>query len=291
MRRRLLLFFLPSIYTSASNANDSIWNCAQNKDSKEWVCVGEKKPQEKIDAETNSASHEPVKSLQPAPPEAAESTPVVAEPAHAPVEKIEPQPVPAEKAEAEVAAPKLPVSTKADKDTKSVGVETKTIAQPSAVANSKKPLQTDANRPGWTCDTKAADKNWDCKLVGADPKGQARTVETSESGLSLLTPAFDHNEELTFSNLKSQLKYDPWQSCMAPRGKKPGFVPEKDLREVSPLDIDADYAEIFDNEIYSYTGNVEMVRADQRSVSNKASYDTVSGTLDLQGSVYYSEDE
>ncbi|MGZ8919063.1 MAG: LPS-assembly protein LptD, partial [Methylobacter sp.] len=46
-----------------------------------------------------------------------------------------------------------------------------------------------------------------------------------------------------------------------------------------------------ENEIYSYTGNVEMTRADQRSVSNKATYDTVSETLDLQGSVYYSEDE
>jgi len=155
----------------------------------------------------------------------------------------------------------------------------------------KKTLQTEANRPGWTCDAKAADKNWDCKLVGADPKGQTRVIETSEPGMSLLTPAFDHNEELTFSNLKSQLKYDPWQNCTAPGGGKPGFVPEKDLREASPLDIDSDYAEIFENEIYSYTGNVEMTRADQRSVSNKATYDTVSETLDLQGSVYYSEDE
>jgi LPS-assembly protein len=290
MRRRLLLFFLPSIYTPISIANESAWNCTQNKDSKEWVCVGEKKPLEKVDTETKSASPEPVKSLQQAPTEAVERPrPVVAEPAHAPVESVEPQPVPVEKSVVEADAPK-PSVPKAEEDAKQVRVEAKPIAQPSVNANTKKQLQTEENRPGWTCDAKAADKNWDCKLVGADPKGQARTVETSGSGISLLTPAFDHNEELTFSNLKSQLKYDPWQYCMAP-GQKPGFEPGKNLREVSPLDIDSDYAEIFDNEIYSYTGNVEMVRADQRSISNKASYDTVSGTLDLQGSVYYSEDE
>jgi LPS-assembly protein len=290
MRRRLLLFFLPSIYTPISIANESAWNCTQNKDSKEWVCVGEKKPLEKVDTETKSASPEPVKSLQQAPTEAVERPrPVVAEPVHAPVESVEPQPVPAEKSVVEADAPK-PSVPKAEEDAKQVRVEAKPIAQPSVNANTKKQLQTEENRPGWTCDAKAADKNWDCKLVGADPKGQARTVETSGSGISLLTPAFDHNEELTFSNLKSQLKYDPWQYCMAP-GQKPGFEPGKNLREVSPLDIDSDYAEIFDNEIYSYTGNVEMVRADQRSISNKASYDTVSGTLDLQGSVYYSEDE
>jgi LPS-assembly protein len=291
MRRRLLLFFLPSIYTPISIANESAWSCTQNKDSQEWVCVGEKKPLEKVESETKSASPEPAKSIQQAPTEAVETNrPIVAEPVHAPVESVEPQSVPAEKSVVEVDAPKPTVSTKADEDTKQVVVAAKPSTQPSVNANTKKLLQTETNRPGWTCDAKSADKNWNCKLVGADPKGQARLVETAESGMSLLTPAFDHNEELTFSNLKSQLKYDPWQYCTAP-GQKSGFVPGKNLREVSPLDIDSDYAEIFDNEIYSYTGNVEMVRADQRSVSNKASYDTVSGTLDLQGSVYYSEDE
>ncbi|MDO9270664.1 MAG: LPS assembly protein LptD [Methylobacter sp.] len=301
MRRRLILFFLPSIYAPVSIANEAIWNCAQDKDSKEWVCVGDKKPAEKtseakMPASTESldnAQESPVKDEQPAPTKAVESAqPVIAEPDRAPVEAVETQQlVPVEKAEAELGSPKIPVSTNSDKNTRQVSMEPNPIAPPSADTNSKRALQTDANRPGWTCDAKAADKNWDCKLVGADPKGQARVIETSEPGMSFLTPAFDHNEELTFSNLKSQLKYDPWQSCTAPDGKKPGFMPEKDLREVSPLDIDSDYAEIFENEIYNYTGNVEMTRADQRSVSNKASYDTVSETLDLQGSVYYSEDE
>lgn len=329
MRRRLLLFFLPSIYAPVTLANEAVWNCAQSKDSKEWVCVGEKNPVDKASAAKVPASAEssgnaqenpvkevriapsevieeaqpalaepervnavktpasaepsvnaqenPIKDVQTMPSKAVESTqPVAAEP-----ERVEPQPGSAEKAELEHSTSKLPVSTKVDKDTRQVD-------QPSANKNT---LQTETNRPGWTCDAKSADNSWDCKLAGADPKGQPRTIETSESGISLLTPAFDHNEEQTFSNLKSQLKYDPWQNCAAPSGTKRGFTPGKDLRDVTPLDINSDYAEIFENEIYSYAGNVEMTRSDQRSISNKASYDTVSETLDLQGSVYYSEDE
>lgn len=297
MRRRLFLLFLPFIYAPVSVANEALWNCAQNKDSKEWVCVGEKKPADKGSEAKIPASAEPVKEVRPTPSKAVEVTqPIVAEPKRVepqpkPVEIAKPQPEAVENADLELGAPKHPVSTKTDKDTRQVSTESKPVAQLSADADSKKLLQTEANRPGWSCDAKTADKNWNCKLVGADPKGQARIVEISESGISLLTPAFDHDEEQTFSNLKSQLKYDPWQNCTAPIRTKPSFMPGKDLREVSPLDINSDYAEIFDNEIYSYVGNVEMTRADQRSVSNKASYDTVSETLDLQGSVYYNEDE
>lgn len=291
MRRRLFLFFLPYVYVPVSIANEALWNCTQSKDNKEWVCVGEKKPVEKAEQAKAPAPAEPVKAAQPEPVEAIESAqPSVAEPA---IETAEPSPAaPVENAEMEPNEPKLPISTKADKATRQASVESEQAKPLPADSKQKKLLQTDANHPGWTCDAKSADKNWDCQLVGNDPKGQARVIETtSEPGISLLDPAFDHIEEQTFSNLKAQLKYDPWQNCAAPTGTKPGFVAEKDLRDVSPLDINSDYAEIFDNEIYSYDGNVEMVRADQHSVSNKASYDTVSETLDLQGSVYYNEDE
>ncbi|MGZ4992796.1 MAG: LPS-assembly protein LptD [Methylobacter sp.] len=293
MRRRLLLFFLPSIYAPASTANEALWNCAQNKDSKEWVCVGEKKPADKVSTPKLPDRPEPAKDIQAEPTKGIENTqPIVAEPERIPVKNAEPQPAPVEKVKADV--PKLPVNTKADQGARQVKVESKPAAQSTADSSTKELLPTEANRPGWTCDTKGADKNWNCKLVGADPKGQAHIIETSglsEAGAGFLNPAFDHNEELTFSNLKSQLKYDPWQNCVVPGAKKTGLVPEKNLRDESPLDIDSDYAEIYENELYSYAGNVEMTHADQRSISNKASYDTVSETLDLQGSVYYSEDE
>ncbi len=291
MRRRFLLFFLPCVYMPVSVADEALWNCAQNKDSKEWVCVGEKKTADKPKSpepveSLGEARQNPVNSAQPVPEKLDETAgPVVAEP-----QGVEPQPG---SADLTPEAPQLPVNTKAGKDTAQAVLPPVADSRRDTptMADAKKTLQTDANRPGWSCDAKAGDKDWDCKLAGADPKGQARVIETPEGGISLLTPAFDHNEELTFSNLKSQLHYDPWQNCAAPGGTQSDFMPGKDLRDAAPLDINSDYAEIFDNEIYSYAGNVEMTRADQRSVSNKANYDTVSETLDLQGSVYYSEDE
>jgi LPS-assembly protein len=65
----------------------------------------------------------------------------------------------------------------------------------------------------------------------------------------------------------------------------------KNNRETAPLELTSDFAEIFDNEIGSYLGNVEINRADQHSLSHIANYDKVSQTLDLNGDVYYNEDE
>ena len=312
MRRRLLLFFLPSIYVPVSIANEAIWNCEQSKDSKEWVCTGEKKPVDKVNTvktpasiQSDDVSQSPVvnkpvtvnaekvpevvspepKSQDVAVPEAqsVDTKAVSVTP-----ERLEPQQAPAVSAIKQQSTPPTPNYTKTDKEP--AGVEPSPAIQPSADSNTKNTLQTEVNRPGWTCDAKTADQNWDCKLAGSDPKGQARIIETSASGLNLLTPAFDYNEEQTFKNIKAQLKNDPWQNCMAPRGTMKNLL-VNNSKDAMPLDINSNYAEVFENEIYSYTGNVEMMHADQRSVSKKASYDNVSGALDLQGSVYYSDEE
>ncbi len=313
MRSRFLLFFLPSIYAATSNANEALWNCEQNKDSKEWVCTGEKKPAEIAGKANTPAIIQPVEAIKPSvankpeiidtdktpesdqPSANAVQSPVTEMPSTAvkvkPValDSIEPKEVPAEVVSGQQRNTSAsPVSANVQKDKGVVSVETSPTAEPSA--DSKNTLQTEVNRPGWTCGANAADQNWDCKLAGSDPKGQVRTIETSDSGLSLLTPAFDYNEEQTFGNIKSQLKYDPWQNCLAPRGTKK-VLSKQNTKDAMPLDINSNYAEVFDNEIYSYTGNVEMMHADQRSVSKKASYDNVSGALDLQGSVYYSDEE
>ncbi|NOU21970.1 MAG: LPS-assembly protein LptD, partial [Methyloglobulus sp.] len=69
------------------------------------------------------------------------------------------------------------------------------------------------------------------------------------------------------------------------------YVPDKNQRDIADLDMDSNYAEIYDNEIGNYQGNVEMKRADQRASANSANYDSVSETVDLHGNVFYSEDE
>jgi LPS-assembly protein len=57
------------------------------------------------------------------------------------------------------------------------------------------------------------------------------------------------------------------------------------------MDVTADYTEMFDKEITSFFGNVEIIRADQKVSSDRASFDAVSGTMDAQGQVYYTENE
>ncbi|MDD5275013.1 MAG: LPS assembly protein LptD [Methylovulum sp.] len=109
--------------------------------------------------------------------------------------------------------------------------------------------------------------------------------------VGLLNPMFDHEQEQIFTTLTSKLKVDPWENCTV---QSAGKVAPADLREIrnkTPLDVKSNYSEIFDNEIGNYSGRVEMSRADQQALADKANYDSVSETLDLHGKVYYSEDQ
>ncbi|GAB4253878.1 MAG: LPS-assembly protein LptD [Methylomicrobium sp.] len=143
---------------------------------------------------------------------------------------------------------------------------------------------------GWDCEAGEQNETWNCSLSGTDPKGRARAMPDEQRSFSLLSPAFDHEQELTFDILQSQLPYDPWENCTTSLGAPPGFLSTKDLRDQTPMDVRADYSEIFDNEITGFFGNVDITRADQRMSADTLHYDTVSETLDAQGHVYYSED-
>ncbi len=126
---------------------------------------------------------------------------------------------------------------------------------------------------------------------------QNTTVKAPDSSqeerplIRLLEPAFSHQQEQTFSTLTSQLAYDPWEKCNAEPSVKPNFISSVSQRESAPMDVKSNYAEVFENEIGSYSGNVTMSRADQKSTSKKANYNNTSQVLDLQGDVFYSEEE
>ena len=309
MLRRLFLVVLPSLTTSVSYANEASWNCVQNKDSKEWVCVGEKKQTAKTSESAHPVKPEPVKEVQPALAEPVENKqPVLAESV---------KPGPAEKVQAVIAEPiqvSEPVesipSVNQEPARTTPSVTAKSIesiqpaksasvqgAQPTLPASQKLAVESNklpgekANRPGWNCEANKGDENWNCQLVGPSPESKTQIVATEEPMIRLLTPAFDHQEEQTFSTLTSQLKYDPWENCPMERGTKRDFVPAADQRNVSPMDVKSNYAEVFDNEIGSYSGNVKMARADQHASANTANYDSVSEVLDLHGNVYYSEEQ
>lgn len=157
-----------------------------------------------------------------------------------------------------------------------------------------KPPRSVAKRPGWTCrasDESAEEETWNCSLIGADPKGKARVVENEAYDKAWLKPAYDYSQEEIFKTLQSQLPYDPWQNCGGPSlaREMPGV--DNDLRESAPMDVHADYSEVFDRDITSFFGNVDIRRADQHIMADMASYDTVSETMDAQGHVFYSESE
>jgi LPS-assembly protein len=331
MLRRLFLFFLPSLTASVSFANQASWNCEQDKDSKEWICVGEAKQTAKTGKAAIPVKREPVRATQPAltvpvektppvktlpvqvtapikPESAKRIQPIITEPARV-TEPVIPEPVkssqsvmpepvratpPATTKSVESIQPAKSASVQIKKPVVTESVKSIQVTLPAAkkpVADSSKLADGKTIRPGWKCDAGDKGENWNCQLVGADPQGKAEAVTIDEPMISLLTPAFDHQQEQTFSALVSQLKYDPWENCSVEPGTKRDFVPMAKQRESSPLDVKSNYAEIFDNEIGSYSGNVKIGRADQQASSNSANYDSVSEILDLHGNVYYSEDE
>ena len=270
----LLLFW--ALLMSSVHANDAVWNCHQDKTSKEWVCSGEKAPAAGTPAPIEHKP-EPITSPQPEPESIATPEPGLKE------------------IEAEETAPKIDTAT-VTKPAETAIAETVVSTEPAPVSRKvikvreKLGQQEEMRQAGWNCRTAEGGDDWNCSLTGRDPKGETHIVASDERVFSLLDPAFDAKQEQIFTTLTSNLKYDPWAQCSVEPRAAPAFTPGKDLRDISPLDVKANYGEVFDNEISSYRGNVEIVRADQRSLSHSAQYDTVSQTLDLQGDVYYSED-
>jgi LPS-assembly protein len=148
-----------------------------------------------------------------------------------------------------------------------------------------------AKRPGWTCLSGEADETWDCSLMGRDPQGEGRVIVDDDFKSSIFQPAFTADQEDIFKMMQGDLKFDPWENCERLPVNRQDFAVDEPFRLSSPLVIEGDSAESFDNEVTTFVGNVEMVRADQRTLSDKASLDKVSSTIDAQGNVYYRADD
>ena len=323
MLRRLFLVFLPSLTASVSYANEASWNCEQNKDSKEWVCVGEKKKAANAEQAAPAIKQEAALAIPPAATPAVEKTypapptpaPESVKPeASAPVQAAEPEntaPVASRQTFIPETATAIPPVTAKPATNPSPAAPVAVQDKPALIAESVEPIQpppapkpalAGGKRSGWNCGANRKDANWDCQLLGSEPGATAGTVPVTEQGQTqlaetespltgrLLDPAFDSQQEQTFRTLTSQLPYDPWASCNVEQGPKRKFVSTANLRNVTPLDVKSNYAEVYDNEISDYFGNVKMARADQHSSSNIANYDKVSDILELHGDVYYSED-
>lgn len=284
-----LLFFTGA----ASAANNAAWNCEQTKNG-EWTCLNQ------TPAGAEPAQPQVIKSIPPAEPKS-KPLEVVAQPP-APVAPV--QPAPLQQAVQPIPEPEKKVEAAGQ-------VAEKVAAEPQKlrvkVTENQKPVlekvepktetaSTSGKVPGWTCKTGDDKSGWNCNLVGADPKGEAHVVAdggSSEGASSYwFTPTFDRRQERDFQTLRAEFDRDPWQSCEVWGAKKRKVkATSAELRDAATTDINADFSEVFDGEVLNFAGNVDMVRADQHLIADKASYDTVAETLDAQGSVLYSEDQ
>lgn len=292
MSRHFFVVFL-SCYAELNFAAANDWNCEKNE-AGEWSC------------QTQTPSGQHPQQLPPATktiPTPSKTLPVPA--SEPPIKPTQSAPLPQTKP----TEPKtLPASTMND----SASPPKAAVAKPDAAMKAPEPvvipkIQTaqnpapvpvsasanhDTQQEGWNCAPNQENSTWDCRLVGVNPKGEVKIVDEDEHSLRLVKPAFDVKQERAFKNLQKELPFDPWQQCSAPpQTKKNTSVPnKKGLRETAPLEIESDYSEVFDKEISSFSGNVNMRRADQHLLADMASYNSASDLLDTQGNVYYSEE-
>ena len=153
--------------------------------------------------------------------------------------------------------------------------------------------------PGWACHADEASQEWLCDLRGADPAGAAHVVaeEGSEPEARWAESKYiTDQDELRMSQLLAKLPANPWDlSCKRPRSQ---FTPasvfvmsgeDSLLRQRSPLEIDADKAEMVEGELSTYIGNALLRRADQNLYADLVSYNGKSANLNALKNVFYLE--
>ena len=282
----LALLTFTEVATAASNA---AWDCEQGKNG-EWSCLNQGKPApepsqpqatSKQTAPTETATPVVTSQPQPAPAPVATESPV--QPASTETAEKQPEatPAPAPKIRATIAEGQKPVIEQ---------IPAEPTARSEAEATPAKSTKS-AKAAGWSCQSGDKTKNWDCDLSGPDPKGEAQAVVGTETSTPWLTPAYTNQQERTFQALRGEFAQDPWQNCSSWSARKRKIKgTSKETRDSANTDVTSDFSEIFDGEILSFAGNVDLNRADQHLAADKASYDTVADTMDAQGNVIYSED-
>ena len=265
-------------FTEFATANNDAWNCEQAKNG-EWTCLNQ--------GQTGPRPSEP-KVIKAEPPVAAQQAkPAVIEPKLAQTPQQAVQQTTGHTEEKQAASP----VAKPEKHHASIGENQKPVIER---VPARKEAQTQAKavkNAGWTCKSGTESNNWNCNLVGPDPKGETQVVADTEATSTWLTPAYNHQQERMFQVLRGEFEQDPWQNCSKWSAKKPKITPTpSEVRDTANTDVNADFSEIFDGEILNFAGNVDLTRADQHLLADKASYDTVADTMDAQGNVVYSED-
>ena len=248
----LVIFYFLPITLAYADTSVPVWDCQKSEDG-QWTCITEP----------------PKPAAQP------EETPDSEAPQQLEVKKtLAPGPV-----EAEALAVPVPQKT----------VDVQISPSPKPEPGKGLPLRPVATKPGWTCVENPEDSTWDCQLLGRDPKGKARLMEPGDQLFSLLPPAFALDEEQVFFALQEQMPVDPWGQCTLALGSQPAFLSQPEKPQ-TPMNVSADYSEVFDKEITSFWGNIDLTWENQRIQADMATYDAISEVLDVQGHIYYRDE-
>ncbi len=283
---------------AAGAANNASWNCVQSQGG-EWTCLNQgqaasetpkQQPVVPEKSKTADAVKQPEIAELPATQSADQSSDIPKARTLAPVvaEPVKPQPAAA--AVAKVTEKTIPDSQKLHVKINEKPLKDKQLAVERETASSASAVASASNTPGWNCKTGGETKSWDCNLVGPDPQGEARVVAATEVSASLLKPTFSASQERLFQTLRGEFDQDPWRGCetWSKKRRKPKPLADN-VRETAETIVNADSSELFEGDVISFAGNVDLNRADQHLMADQASYDTAAETMDAQGHVIYSE--
>jgi LPS-assembly protein len=291
------------------------WNCQRSPDGQDWIC--------------SSGKDKPGKTAEPArkaaPPDAAGEPPKTAAPSGKPAGETEPaaesgtraaaprrpaspdttatqsppeRPGGPESGPSTAAAPERPNAPTVEPEQAAAPPEMKRIPdtggeQPAEAAHPS----AFARRAGWTCRPAGEGREWDCSLVGPDPRGEAHAVgeaaETAENWAESTT--ITEQDEQRFRGLFTRLPANPWaQACAGKREAEPmtEFLltrEDKAAREKAPVEVRSNYFEMADEEVADFSGTAELIQADQKLWADFISHNTVTNTLNARGNVIYQE--
>ncbi|MGH8497412.1 MAG: LPS-assembly protein LptD [Methylococcales bacterium] len=285
----LLLTFHCGPHTLLAETTHSGWDCVQDTTSGEWLCKTDRARQEKIPEVLKKDAPAKLDATQkqakePAPSEGKALADQETSPGLEPGRDDSREPYPA----ATLYKPgdsATPLSTM----TKSSKTRIPDPFEETEPEDQNEGLPSIAKQPGWACKPDAGGKGWNCNLVGPDPSGQVHPV-SAENESVVGTATFDNREELIFRDMLTKIPYNPWDRCTKSLGPRPAKI-SKGEREKAPVNINADYSDIYDREIVTFKGNVDVTRADQRVLADQATYDTESETLTARGNVHYRDQD
>ena len=283
---------------AASAANNAVWNCEQAPNG-EWTCLNQT-PAQTPAAETNKPQAvlteakpkaEPVntKSVIPTPQQ---TNPVAdTQPLTSPVDLAKDklnEPVAIKPAKPiEAVAAKIAEKVHVNNDKLQVKINEKSSpkqAEAETVASSR-------DTPGWNCKS-GESKSWNCNLVGPDPQGEPRVAAHQETAEFVFNPTYSLAQEKKFQSLRAEFEQDPWRNCQnwSQKKRKNKTVGQAERNSFDTV-VNSDASEIFEGDSISFIGNVDLHRADQHLMSDKANYDSTAETMDAQGNIIYSENQ